>query len=257
MSVILFKEGGNGQEMQYATGIYWCRGRMAKVNQDAVVLQQVLTRRGRVLMAAVCDGMGGISLGEKASGYVAKQLEEWFYGELLYMIRKRKPLWVIRRSLDRRIFYMQRHLGRYAAQKDISVGTTMTVLVLWETTYLLWHLGDSRAYRLRGQRMEQLTTDHVCGAEKLTKCVGSFGYFVPEHGMGSLRKGEGILLCTDGFRRKVSKRELEDTMRFHMADFQKSAGEERIERRLKEIGEACMRRGETDNLSSVYVRRIF
>ncbi len=238
--------------MQYETGIYWCRGR-ASVNQDAVVLQQVLTRRGRVLMAAVCDGMGGISLGEEASGYVADQLREWFYRELLYMIQRRKRFWVIRRSLDRLTFHMQRHLGRYAAREGISLGTTMTVLVLWEGTYLLWHLGDSRAYRLRRGRMEQLTTDHVQGAEKLTKCLGSFGWFEPAHGMGSLRRGEGILLCTDGFRRRVSRQELCSVMHFGRSGFQEPVGEERIGRRLREIGEVCRKRGETDNLSAVYV----
>lgn len=242
--------------MQYVTGVYWCRGRAAEVNQDAVVLQQVLTRRGRVLMAAVCDGMGGISLGEEASGYAANRLAEWFYRDLLHMIRKRKPLWVIRRSLDRFVFHMQRNLQNYAAQEEISLGTTMTVLVLWERTYLLWHLGDSRAYLLRGGGLKQLTTDHVHGAEKLTKCLGSFGYYVPEHRMGTIRKGEGVLLCTDGFRRRVSRQELCGVMRFNIAGFRDYAGEEQIQRRLKEIGEACMRRGETDNLSAVYVKCI-
>lgn len=240
--------------MQYETGVYWCRGRVAEVNQDAVVLQQVLTRRGRVLMAAVCDGMGGLSFGEEASGFVARQLGQWFYGTLLCMIRKRKPFWVIRRSLDRFTFHIQRQMESYAAREEASMGTTMTVLLLWEKTYLLWHLGDSRAYRLRGRRMEQLTTDHVHGAEKLTKCLGSFGYFVPEHRMGSLRKGEGFLLCTDGFRRRVSEQELGEVMRFDAADYGEGARETQIERRLKEIGEACMRRGETDNLSAVYIR---
>lgn len=147
--------------MQYLTGVYWCRGRVADRNQDSVILQQVLTRRGRVLMAAVCDGMGGISQGETASGYVAESLQEWFYTELLYMIREKKRSWVIRRSLDRLTFHLQRQLQRYAGQEEISLGTTMTVLVIWEKTYLVWHLGDSRACRLRGDRLDQITTDHV------------------------------------------------------------------------------------------------
>lgn len=198
--------------MRYVTGVYWHRGRSGRVNQDALLLQQVLTRGGRVLMAAVCDGMGGISAGEEASAYVADQLREWFYGELLYMLRQRKRFWVIRRSLDRLVFHMQGQLKRYAAAEEISLGTTMTVMVLVEKTYLLWHLGDSRAYRLRGGHMEQITTDHVHEGEKLTKCLGSFGYFKPEHKMGSLRRGEGALLCTDGFRRRISKQELGDAL---------------------------------------------
>lgn len=235
--------------MRYLSDVYWNRGRVAEKNQDAVVLQQVLTRRGRVILAAVCDGMGGISCGEAASGYVAGELQEWFYTELFALIRKNKRYWVIRRSLDRLIFHMQGQLKRYGAQENMALGTTITVLVLWERTWLLWHLGDSRAYRLRARGMEQLTTDHTRDAGKLTKCLGSFGYFTPQHGIGVIRPGEGLLLCSDGFRRQITERELQEVM-----DPRELTGEEQIGRRLKEIGETCMKRGERDNLSAVYIK---
>jgi len=237
--------------MQYVSGVYWRRGRAAGINQDAVVLQQVLTARGRVLMAAVCGGMGELSFPEQVSGYVADQLREWFYGELLCLIRRKKRLWVIRRSLDRHIFHMQRQLGRYAGQEEIALGTTMTAIVLWEGTWLLWHLGDSRAYRLRGRSPQQLTADHFREMVEGTKCVGSFGCFAPQHGMGFLRKGEGILLCTNGFYRRVSGQALGDVLRLW-----EPVGEEQIGRRLKEIGGVCMERGETGHLSAVYVQRL-
>lgn len=235
--------------MRYLTSVYWCRGTEAEKNQDSALLQQVLTGRGRVLLAAVFDGMGGLSHGEAASGYVAEQFREWFYTELFAMIRKNKRYWVIRRSLDRLVFHMQGQLRRYAAQGDISLGTTMTALVVWERTWLLWHLGDSRAYRLRGRCMEQLTEDHAQEEGKLTKCLGSFGSFTPQHRMGVLKPGEGILLCTDGFRRRVSREELQEVM-----NPRELAEEEQIGRRLKEIGETCMKRGERDNLSAIYVK---
>lgn len=235
--------------MVYQTGVYWCRGRMAGRNQDALLLQQVLTGRGRVLMAAVCDGMGGLSCGELAGGYVAERLLEWFYTEFLLMLYRKKRIWVIRRSLDRLVFHMQQQMRRYAGQKGISLGTTMTVLVVWEKVWLLWHLGDSRAYRLRRGRMEQLTKDHAHGAGRLTKCVGSFGDFMPEHAMGVPGAGEGFLLCSDGFWRRLEERELQDVL---APDQLKE--ETQIEKRLKEIGEACMKRGERDNLSAVYIK---
>lgn len=235
--------------MRYLTNVYWNRGREAEKNQDSVVLQQVLTCRGRVLLAAVCDGMGGLPRGEAASGYAAKQFRDWFYTELFAMIRKNKRYWVIRRSLDRLVFHMQEQMKRYAAQEEISLGTTMTVLAMWDRTWLLWHLGDSRAYRLRGQRMVQLTEDHAQDGRKLTKCLGSFGHFAPQHGMGVLRPGDGILLCTDGFRRCVAAEELQGVM-----NPRELTGEEQIGRRLREIGETCMKRGESDNLSAVYIK---
>lgn len=235
--------------MRYWTNVYWNKGREAKKNQDSVALQQVLTSKGRVLLAVVCDGMGGIARGEAASGYAAERLREWFYTELFAMMRKNKRYWVLRRSLDRMVFHMQGQLAQYAGREELSLGTTMTAFLMWERTWLLWHLGDSRAYRLREERIEQLTEDHAQDGGKLTKCLGSFGYFTPQHGMGVLKPGDGILICTDGFRRRVTGEELQAVMNPRAL-----SGEEQIGRRLKEIGETCMKRGETDNLSAVYIK---
>ena len=99
-----------------------------------------------------------------------------------------------------------------------------------------------------------MTTDHVHDGDKLTKCLGSFGYFRPQYRMGTLHRGEGVLLCTDGFRRQMTKRELGDVLHFARRGLPLAGEEEQITRRLGEIGEACMKRGETDNLSAVYVK---
>lgn len=241
--------------MNYLTSVYWERG-MAAVDQDSVVLLQTLTARGRVLMAAVCDGMGGPAYGERVSGYVTQRLQEWFYESLLRAIRKKKPYWVVRRSMDRLVFHMQEQIALHGAKAGVSAGTAMTVTVMREKTYLLWHLGDSRAYRIRigtkgapGKRIERLTADHVSRKGKLTKCVGSFGFARPDFRLGTLCDGQGLLLCSDGFYRAVDEAELADVL---------GAGrlkeEEQAARRLREIGGACIRRGERDDLSAVYIQ---
>ena len=255
--------------MKYISGVYWERGSVADTNQDSLVLLQVLTAKGRVLMAAVCDGMGGLSQGDTASGYVTKRLQEWFYESLLRAIRKRKPYWIIRRSLDRLVYHMQEQLTLYGEKENIRLGTTMTVLVVWEKTYLLWHLGDSRAYRICKVRRDRglhrgltadgngtcmsgitcLTKDHVKGSNQLTKCVGSFGYERPDFKLGVLQNGQGILLCSDGLRHYVAESELADVLKPEQI-----RNDEQIARRLREIGDACMKRGERDNLSAVYVK---
>lgn len=247
--------------MRYLTGVYWERGSAAKANQDSVVLLQVLTARGRVTMAAVCDGMGGLSQGETASGHVTQRLQEWFYESLLYAVQKRKPYWVIRRSLDRLVYHMQEQLLQYGSREKIGLGTTMTVLVLWERTYLIWHLGDSRVYRIGGgvggtregrqgkQGAACLTADHAKDRHILTKCVGSFGYERPDFRMGSFRSGQALLLCSDGFRHCVTKQELSEALNPGLI-----REEEQIARRLREIGETCMKRGEKDNMSAIYIK---
>ena len=243
--------------MKFLSGVYWERGSVASGNQDSVALVQVLTARGRVLMAAVCDGMGGLEQGEMASGYVTERLQEWFYESLLGAVQRKKPYWVIRRSLDRLVYHMQEQLSQYAQQENIRLGTTMTVLVIWEKTYLVWHLGDSRAYRIcnPGRQRKKMTgvlcmtRDHVHGQNRLTKCIGSFGYMRPDFRMGVLRGGQAMLLCSDGFRHHITEEELSDVLRPGQI-----RQEEQIVRRLREIGGACIKRGERDNLSAIYVK---
>lgn len=250
--------------MQYVTAVYWNRGSVAACNQDSLTLQQVLTGRGRVLMAAVCDGMGGLQQGETASGYMTERLQEWFYGSLMRSIHKKKPYWMIRRSLDRMVYHVQEQMRQYAGRERLDMGTTVSVLVLWEDIYLIWHLGDSRIYRIRSRGrfnresykkssklglMESMTTDHVQERNKLTKCVGSFGYFRPDYRMGTLKRGDAFLLCSDGFYHCVTNQELADIL---CPD--RLLEERQMERRLTEISTACMKRGERDNLSAIYIK---
>jgi serine/threonine protein phosphatase PrpC len=222
---------------------------VSSCNQDSLILQQVLTYRGRILLAAVCDGMGGLPQGEIASGYMTERLQEWFYGDFVREVREKKPYWVIRRSLERLVFHAQDKLRQYGRREQLELGTTMSVLVLWEKTYMIWHLGDSRIYRIRRRTIRQMTKDHAAGQHCLTKCVGSFGFFKPDVYLGTLRERDGFLLCSDGFYHQINEQELSDTL--WQGDLQE---EEQIERRLKELGDACMKRGEKDNLSAIYVK---
>ena len=188
--------------MYFSADVYWNKGAVRTVNQDSLVVLQALTIRGRVLMAAVCDGMGGMDMGECASGYLTEELVTWFYDGLLSAIGKKKPLWVIRRSAERKLYQVQSRLQRYADRRSLAMGTTLSLLVLWEKKYMLWHLGDSRIYQFFGgskKKIRLLTLDHVQGRNKLTKCVGSFGFFMPYYKMGSVKPGEAFLLCSDGF----------------------------------------------------------
>lgn len=166
--------------MNFQINVYWNKGAVRKANQDSLLVLQALTSQGRVLMVAVCDGMGGMDRGECASGYLTEELVTWFYDALLKAVGKRKPLWVIRRSLERHLYRIQGRLQNYADRRGLEMGTTMSLLVLWEKRYLLWHLGDSRIYCLPGhgkRKIYLMTEDHVQGKNRLTKCVGSFGFF--------------------------------------------------------------------------------
>lgn len=233
--------------MHYEVSVYWDAGAVKTYNQDSILVLQALTGRGRIVMAAVCDGMGGMAQGETASGYVTEELTVWFYDSLLSAIGKRKPLWIIRRSLERKVYQMQNRMRDYAGKRKIDFGTTMSVLVLWERKYMLWHLGDSRIYQL-GHRNRLMTQDHVQGTNRLTRCVGSFGFFPPVFQLGMFRKRTAFLLCSDGFWHRLQEQEIQEVLQPDKV----KAGT--CERRLKELAKAAIRRGERDNISAIYIK---
>ena len=73
--------------MKFLTGAYWDCGQQL-CNQDSITIQQVMTSRGRVLMAIVCDGIGGLWKGEVASGYVIERMVACFYRQIVDLIGK-------------------------------------------------------------------------------------------------------------------------------------------------------------------------
>lgn len=233
--------------LKILSGIYWDQGRRES-NQDSIVLQQVQTNCGRVLLAVVCDGIGGLDQGENASGYVGERFMEIFYGELLPLIQRRKGRKAVLRSLLRCIYGTGEELRRYAAEREISLGTTMSLLLLWKKRYLILQLGDSRIYLYRGNRKRQLTKDHSDGGSHLTRCISSFPYQAPDVRFGRQQGKCAFLICTDGFYRK------QDETGFSLLDPSKVDSGQQVQKRLEEMAKLALKRGEQDNLSAVYVK---
>lgn len=233
--------------MKIFSGVYWDQGRREN-NQDSVLLQQIRTGCGRILLAVVCDGIGGLEQGENASGYVEERLMEVFYHETVPMLQKKKRGKVILRSFLRCLYEVREELCRYAGEREISLGTTMSMLLLWKRRYLILHLGDSRIYFYRGKRRKQLTADHSNGGNQLSKCIGSFPYQAPDVRFGRGRGSCGFLLCTDGFYRK------QDETGFSLLRPAEVNSGEQVQRRLEEMAKMALKRGEKDNLSAVYIK---
>ena len=99
--------------MEYITNAYWEKGNVYPINEDSLLLLQALTIRGRILLAAVCDGIGGMEQGECASGYLIEELITWFYDGLIPAVGKKKPIWVIKRSLQRKLYQIWRRIEIY------------------------------------------------------------------------------------------------------------------------------------------------
>ena len=124
-------------------------GRKRRRNEDSFVAEPPLF--------AVADGMGGAQAGEVASRLAAAAFREFHEADDL---DPEERLAAIIQEANRRIF------ERAQADTQASgMGTTITASLVGEDQLSIGHVGDSRAYRIRGGVLEQLTEDHSLVAD--------------------------------------------------------------------------------------------
>lgn len=238
---------------------YFDKGDFAPLQQDALVLEHVALGRREAVLLAVCDGIGGLSEGEYASGYVTMRIREWFYGDYLKHIKRRHGRGRIGRDCLSMLYDCNRYLLLYGREQGISLGTTMTMAVLQRRRllglpffphtmqYILFHAGDSRAYAI-GRTCKILTRDDCCGDNVLRKCIGSFPWQGVQKRSGYLHRGEKLLVCSDGFWRKLEPGEAAESFRRGRRLWRScKLTEDQAARRLKKLGQAGRERGEKDN----------
>ncbi len=204
---------------------------------------------------AVADGMGGHLAGEVASRMavesLARQMRSEDQGDIV-----KNLLEGVRRA----------NSTIYAASRDDGscrgMGTTITAAVIREGDLILAHVGDSRAYIIRGNKIYPLTEDHSlvqemirCGGitrdqardhphrNVLTRALGTEPLVDVDLIRISLEKGDIILLCTDGLYGLVEDEEILDLVIT-------AGGPDQAVRRL--VDEA-LKRGGIDNISVIVV----
>jgi serine/threonine protein phosphatase PrpC len=108
---------------------------------------------------AVADGMGGYVGGEIASSTVIKKLADITPILVNPELDNESREDVLRTS----IFDMDAAIAEIGAERPelIGMGTTLTSVALFNNHVLLLHIGDSRAYRIRGKKIEQISHDHT------------------------------------------------------------------------------------------------
>ncbi|MGE0144099.1 MAG: PP2C family serine/threonine-protein phosphatase [Planctomycetota bacterium] len=172
-------------------------GAVRTENEDdfLVVSLPADSERPLVILLAVADGMGGLAGGREASRAALRAL-----GEVVVQSHATTDGEAILRAgfaaAAARLAAIARDQVRLA-----EMGTTLTSLWISGDQAWIGHVGDSRLYRLRGGRREQVTADHALTEPRhmLTRCLGagqtdSDGDFLPI----DLSPGDRFVLCTDG-----------------------------------------------------------
>lgn len=174
---------------------------------------------------AVADGMGGHAAGQIASEIALKTTIRAYYADS-------SP--VVEESL--RAAVQQANGLIYDAARAISerngMGTTMTALVVRGEEAFIAQVGDSRCYRLRGNRIEQITDDHSwvneqvkrgaltleeaeCSPFKnvITRSIGNGPSVDVDIFTEELKEDDQFLLCSDGLSNEVTAEDMRDAMK--------------------------------------------
>ncbi len=221
-------------------------GRVRRANEDSHFV--------RVPLFVVADGMGGANAGEVASGIavdVFKQpLDESLAPE------PRMAAAVLRANHE---IYAK----SISDEQFNGMGTTITALLLGESELTIAHVGDSRAYRLRGGELTRLTRDHSLVGEMvrrgaiteaeaevhpqrsiLTRALGPEDDVEVDTLSHGVQGGDVYLICSDGLTGMVDEATIAEQM---------GAGTP-----MKEVAEELIRRanenGGVDNITAVAFR---
>jgi serine/threonine-protein phosphatase Stp1 len=223
-------------------------GKVRESNQDAFV------RRDDAGLWAVADGMGGHEAGDVASHTIARllqgvtathDLEELLSGVRAAIDKANSELRAMRDDLG----------GR-------PPGSTVAVLLISGAEGTVAWAGDSRIYRLRAGKVEQITHDHSHVQELvddgliqpqdseshplahvITRAVGIDEALVLETRQLEVLSGDQYLLCTDGLSRLLAPEEIASYL--SLAPDQEAGVEDLISEALK--------RGAPDNVTAVCV----
>ncbi|MGA8033538.1 MAG: Stp1/IreP family PP2C-type Ser/Thr phosphatase [Casimicrobiaceae bacterium] len=152
-------------------------------NEDAVFVHDAG-------LAVLADGMGGYNAGEVASGIAVKLITEGLLPELVSGRDLSKV--DVHTGLTHAALLLQQQIA--AANKGIyeaaqsrpecaGMGTTVVAAVFHGNRVSIAHIGDSRCYRLRGGKFEQLTRDHSLLQEQIDS-----GQITPDQARFSLNK---------------------------------------------------------------------
>ena len=252
--------------MRFVTGFCSETGIAKKINQDSLCIKQAQTPEGEIVMAVMCDGMGGLSKGELASATVIRGFSDWFVTELPAIVR-RCELESIPEQWTRLIEEQNQKLWEYGRANRVELGTTLTAMIIFEQgKYFIAQVGDTRVYEL-GIHIAQLTEDQSYVAREvkrgnmtpeqaridskrnvLLQCIGASAHVMPEITQGTARTGNSYLLCSDGFRHELRAEEMLRAV--NAGDISDSTA---ITHLLTEMVHLNEERGEKDNISALLV----
>jgi len=185
-------------------------GMIRSQNQDAAYAD------GEIPFYFVADGMGGLPEGNIASEMAIKTAANHVRERILLSQDKFKEEDLLD-LLVAAFSEANRTLREYAEEKKITIGTTLSGLLLSNDRAYCCHVGDSPLFLLiKGKKLQQLTKDHNLGGDGcrhiLTKAVGIKPTVERDVCSVPIHPGDTLLICTDGISTLLGKESIKNVL---------------------------------------------
>ncbi len=232
-------------KFKLSVGQYSVAGRKAQ-NEDAIGIRipdgNLLTTKGAA--AVIADGVSAAEAGKEASHTcVYNFLSDYF---------STPESWSVKQSAQQVLTALNRWLyGRGQGFNDNSKGyiTTMSTVVFKSHTAHIFHVGDSRVYRLREGVLEQLTTDHSTPVSQdhayLARAMGLDVRLDVDYQTTRLRIGDTFLQTTDGVHDVLGAPAIQHIL---------ATPGMTLDNVCEQLVEMALQKGSTDNLSCQLLR---
>lgn len=234
--------------MKISLGQHSDKGRK-ETNQDfhgaCIPNEPLLSAKG--IAVALADGISSSQVSGTASETAVKTFLEDYYCT--------SDAWSVKKSVQRVLsatnswLHAQTQQSQYRYDKDRGYVCALSALVIKSTTAHIFHVGDTRIYRLHENALEQLTNDHRIWVSReqshLSRALGVNAQVEIDYQTLPVEPGEIFVLATDGVYEIVGSAFIVDAVREHAHDLDAAA---------RAIVAEAYAHGGTDNLTMQIVR---
>ncbi|PCI04398.1 MAG: protein kinase [Hyphomicrobiales bacterium] len=236
------------KQLKISVGQHTDKGRK-EINQDFhgvyIPEEPQLTSKG--IAIALADGISSSNVSQIASeSTVASFLDDYFCTSEAWSVKKSAQQVL---TATNSWLHAQTRQSQYRYDKDRGYVCTLSAMVIKSTTAHIFHVGDTRIYRLRDKALEQLTTDHRLWVSQdksyLSRGMGINAQLEIEYKSLQVEAGDIFLFATDGVYEFASSRFIINAIAKNANDLDQAA---------KLIVEEALEQDSDDNLTAQIIR---
>ena len=235
-------------ELRISIGQYSSAGRK-ELNQDSlgVKIPKPPLLHSKGIAIALADGISSSPVSQQASDTaVASFLEDYYCTPDAWSVKKSAQQ--VLRAINSWL-YSQTRRSQYHYDFDRGFVCTFSAMIIKSTTAYIFHVGDSRIYRLHQRSMEQLTQDHRIRLSELenylSRALGFHQQLDLDYQSFSLEPGDWFVLASDGVYEYIDATHIHEALQSSNNDLDAAA---------RHIVDQAYQLGSEDNLSIQLLR---